>query len=717
MKLLNNTKAYEPYEQFVLTGQQTLWTNQLTRENWGAHCAGIFNILKDGIETEFVRNNKLDIVFDEKHAVRLSVPDYFLNLIMWRVLLFTDITIEPKHIFFPETITQKTIAAYLDKFYVIPNRKKFDNKTLNNIIDDTLHTFKYLDEFALYFANTCNISDDVLMAKAIPEYRKILNADLSGVPLEQVKDKGMELTNKMIDYIVHDSRRVLGFDHCLTNAFRSQESIRPRQYKEAVINIGTKPDGLGSVYPHATNNSFINGGVSKTIDHFMDASTGRLAQIWSKNNVGDSGSYARVLGLNSIDTFLNPDPHYACDTKNLIRYEIKSKELFDLVVDRYFRWQEEGTNNDDILITSDMYPQLAGKTIYLKSPITCASAARGEGVCFRCYGDIAYTNIDIAIGKFAAEIISSKLTQRLLSAKHLLETKINEIVWEDGFLDLFEMDGTAVRLLPDLNLKGCFMIIDPQDIYLENEDDDYSDDNMIRYNEYVKKFTIIGNGKDVLLNKELFSKSDDNLYITPALHLLIRGKAEAQEDKILVPLSSLSGYDIFYVKLQNNELSKTMNKLMDILDKNGVTLTMNKESILQTYNETLIDGGINVKSVHNEILIMNQIRDADNVLEKVDWTIPHARYQLLTLNKALMNHPAVTITLLYNKLSLVLFTPLTFKKNGVSFVDLFFMKSPQKFINSESTLVSDKQFKSDKEQNLRQIYIKTAPPEVDNSIL
>ena len=163
--------------------------------------------------------------------------------------------------------------------------------------------------------------------------------------------------------------------------------------------------------------------------------------------------------------------------------------------------------------------------------------------------------------------------------------------------------------------------------------------------------------------------------------------------------------------------SKTMNKLMDILDKNGVTLTMNKESILQTYNETLIDGGIDVKSVHNEILIMNQIRDADNVLEKVDWTIPHARYQLLTLNKALMNHPAVTITLLYNKLSLVLFTPLTFKKNGVSFVDLFFMKSPQKFINSESTLVSDKQFKSDKEQNLRQIYIKTAPPEVDNSIL
>ena len=716
--MLENVKAYDPYGEFVQKGQQTIYVDQLTKENWNSHCAGIFNILRDGIETEFVRNSKLDIIFGEGKSIRLSIPDYFMNLIMWRVLLYTDIKIEPKHIFFTENITQKTISKYLNKHFVIPNRKKFDNKYLNNIIDDTLHTFKFLDEFALYFGNTCNISDDILMAKAIPEYRDILHADLSNVPLEQVKDKGMELTDKLIHYITHESKKVLGFDHCLANAFRAQESIRPRQYKEAVIHIGTKPDGLGSVYPHATNKSFINGGVSETIDHFMDASTGRLAQIWSKNNVGDSGAYARILGLNSIDTFLHEDPEYACDTKNLVRYEVKNKQLFELVIDRYFRWTEEGTNDDDILITEDMLPMLLGRTIWLRSPITCASAARGEGVCFRCYGDIAYTNIDINIGKFAAEIISSKLTQRLLSAKHLLETKINEIIWEDGFLDLFELDSTAIKLLPDLNYKGAFMVIDPQDIYLENEDDDYSDDNMVRYNEYIKKFSIIGNGKDVLLNnKELFSKSEDNLYISSALHLLIKAKAEAVEDKILIPLSNLAGYDIFYIKLQNNELSKTMNRLMDILDKNSVTLEMDKDSILQTYNETLIDGGIDVKSVHNEILIMNQIRDADNILEKVDWTVPHANYQLLTLNKALMNHPAVTITLLYNKLSKVLYTPLTYKKNGVSFVDLFFMKSPQKFINSESTLVSDKHFKSDKEENLREFYVKTAPPEVDNSIL
>ena len=42
-----------------------------------------------------------------------------------------------------------------------------------------------------------------------------------------------------------------------------------------------------------------------------------------------------------------------------------------------------------------MENELVGKTIFLRSPITCASASRGDGVCYRCYGDIAYTNADI----------------------------------------------------------------------------------------------------------------------------------------------------------------------------------------------------------------------------------------------------------------------------------------------------------------------------------
>lgn len=718
--MLNKYQFYGPYADFVIDGHITINTSEISKNNWQSHCDGILNILKDGIETDFIKKSKITVQFSDGPVVNLTVPDYFINIIMWRMIVFTDHVIISKHLFFAERITQKVIANYINENLIKPCRKFVDSKILNNTIDDTLHTIKYIDDFSLFFANTINISDDVLMMKKIPRYREIMNADLSNVPIENVKDEGMKLTNELISYIL-DSKKYLGFDHSLTNAFRSGESIRPRQYKEANVNIGTKPDGMGSVFSHITNNSFINGGVTSSIDYFIDASNGRTAQILSKNNVGSSGSYARILGLNSINTIFHEDPNYACDTKNLQKYYVADSKHFKLIIDRYFRWQDGDvtTTEDDILITEDMENELVGKTIFLRSPITCASASRGDGVCYRCYGDIAYTNADINPGEFAAELVSSQLTQRLLSAKHLLETKIDEIVWTDGFFDIFEVQDNEIKLIPDINVKGATLEIDPNDIILENEDDDYSDNpDIILYNEYVQKFTIHGNNKDVKINKEISSAAGDALYISNTLNSIIKSKAIPVDDKIVIPLSALVDKTIFYIKIKNNELSKAMETLKDILDKNGVTLRMDRNQIMQAYIDAAIDGGITMAAVHGEILIMNQIRAADNILETVDWSEPHAPYQVTTLRRALMYNPSATITLSYQDLSKVLYSPLTFKKRGVSFLDLFFMKTPQQFIKSSDALVSNKEFKSDVETNGKPLFTFLSPdraPKVDDT--
>lgn len=716
--MLTNYPAYGPYADFVKTGAAVISVRDLNKNNWALHCEGIFNILKDGIETEFVHTQKLDILFGNNKHIRLTIPDYFMNLIMWRMILFTNNEILPQHLFFPKNLTKNYIAEYINKNLIIPNRKKIDNRALNNIIDDTLNTFKRLDEFSLYFANTANIMDDIMMENAIPEYREILHTDFSNVPLEYVKDKGMDLTHKLINYIT-DSKQYIGFDHGLANAFRSKESIKPRQYKEATVNIGTKPDGRGSIFKHITNRSFINGGVEELADYFIDASNGRIAQILSKKNVGTSGSYARILGLNSIDSHLHEDPTYVCDTCNLERFEVKNEALFNQIIDRYFRWQEDGTtSDDDILITRDMKNELVGKTIYLRSPITCASAARGEGICFRCYGDTAYTNININIGKFAAEIISSQLTQRLLSAKHLLESNPVKMQWnnKEYFDMLFDIsaENNIIRLKPDVNVKGLSLQINTNDIVLENEDDDYSEDIMI-YNEYVTRFTIIGNDK--IPTMELYGLNNDNLYISSTLNRLMRTRGEREEDTWTIPLSALTEQNIFLIDIRNDELSKTMYRLMHIINKNNITLMMDRNQILQEYNEALINGGIEAMSVHAEVLIMNQIRDYYDVCERVDWRTPHAKYQLLTLHQALLKNPSICITLLYCYLSKTLYSPLSFKKHGSSVVDLLFMKQPQKFINNDGSMITTKQLESDREENLKTLYVKTKPNDSDNSLI
>ena len=83
-----------------------------------------------------------------------------------------------------------------------------------------------------------------------------------------------------------------------------------------------------------------------------------------------------------------------------------------------------------------------------------------------------------------------------------------------------------------------------------------------------------------------------------------------------------------------------------------------------------------------------------------------------------MYNPSATITLSYQDLSKVLYSPLTFKKRGVSFLDLFFMKTPQQFIKSSDALVSNKEFKSDIEANGKPLFTFLSPdraPKVDDT--
>ena len=82
------------------------------------------------------------------------------------------------------------------------------------------------------------------------------------------------------------SNEIVGYDHCLKYAFGAQEGINIRQYKENNINIGTKPDGQGSIYHDITNRSYINGGLNTLVAQYIDNGASRVAQIISKKNVG-----------------------------------------------------------------------------------------------------------------------------------------------------------------------------------------------------------------------------------------------------------------------------------------------------------------------------------------------------------------------------------------------------------------------------------------------
>ena len=677
---------YGDYIDLTKSGYCEINTSVLNIKNWKYHLDSIINIMKDGIESDMLQKAKIHVIFADNVVLNLSIFDYYFNMIMWNLPLSMNEPITSEYLFFPKDITKKTIKKYIDEKFIKKFKDKYighmDSHVINNlmniIVDRSLHQFSTIDDFSLYLANTINIEDNIPLMKQYPEYNSLMHADLSKVPIESVKDVGMELTFKAIDYIKNS-------DHCLADSFRAGEGINPRQYKEFSINIGSKPDGQGGIFPTIINKSFINGGVDDMTSFFIESHGGRTAQIIAKCNVGTSGHFARLLGLNNRDTIIHNDPNYTCNTKHFEKITIKNEKFLERFENRYYRFNPNGVEYR--LNAEDTH--LIGQTLYFRSPMTCASYARGEGICYKCYGDLVYTNSDINIGQLASELLSSALTQRLLSAKHLLEAAVRALEWPDLFSDLFQLECNVVTLHDDFNYTGYTLIIDPENITLESEDDNYE------YNEYLKIIEIRDPLGDV---HQIHSKGYDNLYLSNGLNEVIKKYYDEDDGKIEIEMTRLQDKDLFLIYIMNNELSKTLEMIKSIINKREITQSFDKDSILQEFVETVMNGGLDTTAVHLEVILANQLRSMDDILLKPEWEYPNANYSILTLNEALNNNPSITTTMSYQKLSKVFYSPLSYKKHGTSFLDLLFMERPQEFIQNKELVSNDFSPKSDKDE-------------------
>ena len=668
---------YGPYAELVQNRRMVIEVSSITKDNWEMHFNSILNIMKDAIETDICSNTFITVRFKEID-VDLSIIDYWFNLIMWYLLVRTDKEVRPCHLFFDENLTRKSIKKYIDEFFIEENRTKLDNVELNNIIDDCLYRYSFIDLFSMFLANTINLEDFIKLMNEEPEFYSILHADLSNVPLEEVAHVGNTYLNRSIEYIKNS-------DHCLANFFRAGEGVNPKQFKEFAINIGTKPDGKGGIYPTVVNTNFITGGVNDIISNFIESSTGRTAQIIVEGNVGTSGHFARLLGLNNSDSNLHPDPEYICDTKNFEEIVIKNKSMLERLSDRYYRLNPNGMEKK--ITSKDTH--LIGQLIYLRSPMTCASLSRNGKICYRCYGDLAYTNRDINIGKMASELLSSVLTQRMLSAKHLLEAVMKMMKWSKGFTELFEIEYNLIKLQDNIPLDGYKLVIDP----IDGEGDDFDDEEVERfknsdYSFYVNDFDIITPTGETI---NIHTSEADNIYLTLEFMELLAKFGKEKDDKLILDLVDLQESEsyLFAIQILNNDLSKSLEKVKSIIDNAKIMESNDRNSLLQSLLEALIECGLDISSVHAEVILSNQMRSVEDILLIPQWQHPNEECKLLTLKQSLNTHPSVSVSVSYEKISKMLYNPLTFRKRKASIMDLFFMDKPQNYLTKDVELNKD----------------------------
>ena len=670
---------YGIYEPLVSTGHQTIRTADIDQSNIDQHFQSIIAILDDGIESKEVQSMMIHVIFADGVELNLSIFDYMFNLMFWSLTTAVGDPITSMELFFLEDMKKGEIKRYIDNVFINRNRTRVEFIQLNNIIDHCIGEFRALQNYQEFLANTICIEDTISLMKQYPEFRSTVHTDVSDVPIEDVKDIGMKQAYIQIDYIKNS-------DHSLRDSFRTGEGINPKQFKEVNVNIGSKPNGQGGIFPWIINRSFINGGLDSIESLCEESSVGRVAQILQKRNVGKSGDFARKLGLNNQDTLLHPDPHYICNTKNFIPVTIHNATMLRMYNMRYYREKRRGV---DKLINYQKDTHLIGKTIWMRSPMTCASAAAGYGICYHCYGDLAYVNRDINIGQIAAELLSSIYTQILLSAKHLLESMVIKMVWSEGFDAIFDVFLNTIQLKENMNYHGMTMIFNRSIIYNDNEFDD------MVFSDYTTSFNVrFPDGSE----NEIRTQEYDNIYISPELMELIVSNTDNDSDIVEIDFMKLINLpSLFAIEIKNNELSNTMNRIKNLINNKGELSKHTLPDLLDTFIMTNIAGGITLNAVHFEVLLMNQIRSVEDIIELPDWSREGETCRILTLDDALANHRSISIRLQYNGqqgMTKILINPRLRDLTKPSIMDMYFMEQPQEFLVNKEKHISD-DFRSD----------------------
>lgn len=692
------------------------------------YISNLKDIFLDYIEVKRVQNTKIEFIFDNEMKVRLPLSYALINIIVWQFIIKTNQTIKPYHVFFNKSgITNGYIKQYIDKFAIIPIREKYGEDgnnvmvihNLNRVIYDTLRNFKFVDQFAWFFNNSINIEDFILMYNNCPGFKEIMDRHktnyYSQFPPEQMNAEALKDMNRLIDYIVN-AKKYIGRDHCLSDAFRSKEGIKPKQAREMFINIGVKPNGEGGIFPYVVNTNYISGGANNVAFHILESLIARIAQILSKKNTAKSGQFSRIMILNCSRTkkYTKPytnilDPNYDCGTRNFLKYKVTDEVALKKISDRYYRIDPMGMEHriSDVYNAVKNNGNLIGSEIYLRSPIKCRSAAMGLGICRKCMGELYNIVPAINIGPYCVTNLTEPLTQMMLSAKHLLEAKINEVTFDtselttDQISEFVLIDDGTIFINPNLtDVKKWKLVIrdgDIQEEILASVDNDEPEDDIDTSIEDVMKYVNVfylrnDSTKEIYTIK---SSNLDNFYLTDWLtdYLEIKN-LNAGDDDIVIPVSAIIGddYPLFDIgNIHNDDMSERLESVIKIINLKANTDNYTAETFLETLSNKLNDIGLNhLMSVHLEVIIMNQIRSKDNILEVPDWSVPNQEnYRILTMKKAVLNHPSISISLQSEDIARMLYYPLSFEKKEPSPYDLLYMVQPQNFLSQDPIIQSE----------------------------
>lgn len=377
-----------------------------------------------------------------------------------------------------------------------------------------------------------------------------------------------------------------------------------------------------------------------------------------------SGYLNRKLSLSNIDHY-HDNSIKDCGTNYVVRYTIDNEKKFKQIIGRHYYEMKpesenttkkfykisEDTNGELKTITEENKNDLIGKIIALRSPVTCASKC----TCATCYGrNLSEVNKNVNTGLVAVNKLTEPLTQKLLSAKHLLSTKTDKVEWGENFEDAFAVNMNAVYF-NDNEVTISFK--KPNSDELDEEEEMYWTDKL--------SITFAGS------KKAIEYVSPVKLFINNKL--LPAEKMADDEEEITVNSKSWDEEEyVFKYQPKNNEITSSLQRILDLVESNDHLGIGDYSTFVNKFNDLLIenemDGGI--ISVHAEMITAVLIRDPETN-KKLDFSKDNDDYVIHRVSKSVMSGP-LAVSLAFERLNDQLVDLNTYEKDEVSMMDYLF---------------------------------------------
>lgn len=387
---------------------------------------------------------KIDLTLSDC-VVRMPTTDAVFNLLCWRPLVEFKVPIGKRHLIPRTHMSSGNIANILTKIHdellaKFPDRLLERKDAIFRVINDI---YNFIAEELGEYVDSFDILDLTQIVTQSPVKELIEDIGVRpGISPDILERRIKEANNQLLEYMATPG--ALPNDAML--AFQNTRSLNPLQMSQMFLTFGLRTDIDDTLVMYPVHGSAISG-LRDTLDYAVEALAGIKPTFYNKVGVRISQYLNRKQQI--VASSLHKIYPGDCGTGLTVELAVTEQNyknlvgMYHVVGDslRVFRYEEDAK-------------EYVGKLIKLRSALTCKHR---DGVCHVCGGLIMHNlNPNYNIGLIASTTIIQRVTQNVLSAKHLIQT-ISRIYRvpapANNFLVSGSVEADKIRWHPEVDSK------------------------------------------------------------------------------------------------------------------------------------------------------------------------------------------------------------------------------------------------------------------------